>query len=255
VTPIYITTWNRPQFIGRVVKGIQNNTLSPHKLVVFDNGSDEPAREEITKLYKDGWIDQVIWNPQNSGLEFARQTQLELTETPRFVTTDSDCIPHKPHVIVGYDKKDPKKIVQKITVDWLQYMNKLMDKNSDYAAIAARTQVMIGSGDIFGENPPPIVDFTCGGSLRLMNTEVIRKLGGWEPVQPGRGNEEHKICNKIREAGFKCGFASNVPCYHLFGEGNWGYSPLLAPEQHGHRPISHPALTSGDDPELLKDYE
>jgi len=70
----------------------------------------------------------------------------------------------------------------------------------------------------------------------------------------GRGSEEKYIGEKIRAAGYKTGFATNIRCYHLFGDdGNWGYGDLK-PEEHGHTPIWHPAL-KGDRKEVLSDYE
>lgn len=246
-TDILLTTWNRPEFTYRVIRSIRLNTLTPHRLTVIDNGSERKTTNLLDKLRSDGMIDVLLLLGTNRGTEFSRQLGLSLVRSDRFVSTDNDCLPHKP-----WERDYDTDMLGGVPVDWLTQLNSLMDKNSDYAAIACRTQVMIGSGDIFGENPPDIVDFTCGGSLRLMNTEVVRKLGGWDRSQDLRGNEEHYICGKIRDAGFKCGFASYVPCYHLFGESNWGYDPDLPPEATGHREVSR---LPQDDKGELKDYE
>jgi glycosyltransferase involved in cell wall biosynthesis len=242
MTDIFLTTWNRPNFTERVIKAINDNTTSLYRLVVIDNASGFETQGLLKRSHEEGLINELVINKDNMGLEYTRQQATEMATTPRFVTTDSDCLPHKPW-------EDG---------DWLYCLNKLMDENPDFAAIACRTQVMIGSGNIFehaDEEDIPFVEFTCGGSLRLMDTGYIRSLGGWDRNQELRGNEEHYICGKIREAGLKCGFATFVPCYHLFGDGNWGYDKELSPEEHGHRPVHHPALTSGDDKQALKDYE
>lgn len=236
-TEIFLTTWDRPQFVERSIKAIKANTLSDHRLIVIDNGSKQPTVNLLQNLKNKGLIDRIYRLPYNRGLEYARQTALDMATTDRIVMTDSDCLPHKP--LEG--------------VDWLWKLNDLMDHCPEHAAIACRTQIMIGSGDIFGENPPEVVDFTCGGSLRLMDTNLTRNVGGWEPTVEGRGNEEHKICGRFREVGLKHGFASYIPCYHLFGEENWGYDKDLKPEDTGHRDIGN---LPQDDEELIKEeYE
>lgn len=250
MTDIVLTTWDRPDFTERVIDAIHDNTSSPFRLIVIDNGSRDETKYLLKRFHDMDMIDVLVLLDRNRGLEYTRHLGLELVETERFVATDSDCLPRKPLQAVG--KKSDGEVGVVTEIDWLTLLNSLMTANPDYAALACRTQIMIGSGDIFGEAPPPIVDFTCGGSLRLMQTDIIRKLGGWDRHSDLRGNEEHYICNKIREAGFKCGFASYIPCYHLFGEGNWGYHEGLTPEETGHRPISG---LPQDDPEELKKYE
>jgi GT2 family glycosyltransferase len=139
--------------------------------------------------------------------------------------------------------------------DWLSQLVELMDNNPDYGAISCRTQVMIGTGNIFeGHEEEDLLEFPHpGGSLRIMRTDLVKKIGGWRKDVGGRGSEEKYICGKIHEAGFKTGFAVKVKCYHLFGDSNWGYEDMK-PEEHGHTPIYHPAL-NGDDQEELKNYE
>ena len=88
-----------------------------------------------------------------------------------------------------------------------------------------------------------------------MRTDLVKAIGGWEG-KPGRGTEERYICGKLREAGFKTGFATHIPTLHLFGlkdTDRWGYPSEWKPEETGHSDISHPALENGDDlVEVLK---
>lgn len=248
MTDLHLISWNRPDMTELVIKTIHRNTKRENfRLVVLDNGSDGDTPERLQQLADNGLIDEYIPIKTNLGLEAARNLLLkECTTSDRFVCIDNDCL------------------IQPIVddTDWLDLLNDLMDRYEDYAAISARTQVMIGTGNIFetaDEANDEIVDFPHpGGSFRIMDTKLVHWVGGWERKQPGRGAEERYICGKLRDAGFKTAFAVNVRCLHLFGPkettDRWGYHKDMKPEDTGHSDIAHPALTNGDDPQEIIKY-
>ena len=238
-TDITLVTWKRPEITELVIKTLAKNTITPSRLIVVDNGSGEEMQKMLKGLKKLGLIDELVLLPENIGLEPARNIALSKVTTPLFVATDSDCLPEKPN---GDE-------------DWLSKLIDLIKRYSDYAAIAARTQVMIGTGDIFeGHEDEDIVEFSHpGGSLRLMRTDIVKRIGGWRDDVPSRGQEEMYICNEIRKHGYRAGFAVDVNCYHMFGDSNWGYSDL-EPEEHGHKPVWHPAIINGDDIDEVRKF-
>lgn len=246
VIDICLVTWHRQRMTRKVIDTIRQNTKQgTYRLVVVDNYSPPEMAQELMTLYADGLIDQLILNDSNRGLEPARNQGLALVESELFVCVDSDCLIMKP-----VDGKD-----------WLEMMVELMDKHPEYAAISARTQVMIGTGNIFeGREDDEIVEFGHpGGSFRIMRTEEVRKVGGWRDEQAGRGSEERHICGLLREAGWETGFAVKVKCLHLFGDrtqgtDRWGYPADWLPDDTGHSDIWHPVLERGDDPEEIKEY-
>jgi len=208
---LHLVTWMRPKMTELVIRTIERNT-------------------------KSGTYNLMIWDntPDNIGLEAARQILLEQTTTEYFVCIDNDCLPPE---------------------GWLPAQFDLMEKYENYAAISQRTQVMIGTGNIFEQTDKirfPITDFPHpGGSFRMMRTDAVRKVGGWDRNTPGRGAEERYICGKLREAGYGTAFATNIRCLHLFGDRNttkerWGYDEMMKPEDSGHSDIWHPALENGD---------
>jgi glycosyltransferase involved in cell wall biosynthesis len=238
---LHLVSWNRPDITNLVIRTIKNNTKPEnYRLVVLDNGSDQKTVEMLENLEKAGYIDELLPIKTNLGLEAARQFLLEnCTQSDYFICVDNDCLPPKP---VGGQ-------------DWIERLMELMQKHEDYRAISARTQVMIGTGNIFEEadkNGDDIVDFPHpGGSLRIMDTKITYFVGGWKPASPGRGAEERLICGKMRDAGFKTAFATEIKTLHLFGnrertKERWGYSEDLNPEDTGHSDIAHPALEQGD---------
>lgn len=239
---LHLVTWNRPDITELVIRTIHRNTKPENYLLaVLDNGSDLETKEMLIKLQDQGMIDEIHSMDTNMGLESARQYLLLSNTYPEdeyFICVDSDCLP--PMI------KDGK--------DWVERLVELMQKY-EYAAISARTQVMIGTGEIFAEADEAgddILDFPHpGGSLRIMDVKAVRQVGGWDRDTPGRGAEERYICGKLRETGYKTAFAVNIKTLHLFGnrektKERWGYDENLKPEDTGHSDISHPALEQGD---------
>ena len=247
---LHLVSWNRPKMTELVIKTIHRNTKpSSYRLVVWDNGSDESTQQMLAGLQNNGYIDELLLMSDNLGLEAARQGMLlEMTEGDYFICIDNDCLP--PTVKEG--------------VDWVERLVDLMEKYEDFAAISCRTQVMIGTGNIFEEADvvgDDIVEFPHpGGSLRIMRTSAVRQVGGWDRGAEGRGAEERYICGKLRDAGYRTAFATSVRTLHLFGtrgvEGTdrWGYNKDLKPEDTGHSDIDHPALRNGDDREEISLY-
>lgn len=242
---IVLVTWHRQEITERTIKAIYQNTKREnYNLIVIDNGSPHEMVEMLKGYLYSEIIDNLILNEENRGLEPARNQGLNDVESvPYFICADSDCLPQK---------------IDKDGFDWIDHLVYLMDINQLYGAISCRTQVMVGTGDIFSEHEDQeIVEFPHpGGSLRIMLTPVVKELGGWRNEVNGRGTEERYICGQLHERGLKTGFAVKVKTFHQFGPAEsdrWGYPQDWAPEQTGHSDIWHPAF-NGDDPTEVAKY-
>lgn len=248
---LHLVSWNRPKMTELVIRTIHRNTKRKNfTLNVLDNGSESTTKDMLRRLHEDGLIDELHLMPTNRGLETARQQLLSFTSStdPYFICVDNDCLP--PPI---YED-----------VDWIERLVGLMDSYENFAAISCRTQVMIGTGNIFEEADragDEIVGFPHpGGSLRIMRTKAVKEVGGWNRGAEGRGAEERFICGKLNDAGWQTAFAVKIRTLHLFGTrgdkltDRWGYDHWLAPEDTGHSDIDHPALTNGDDREEVSLY-
>lgn len=246
---LHLVSWNRPDMTELVIKTIHRNTKPDNfRLVVLDNGSSGDTPDRLQRMADNGLIDELFLLKTNLGLEAARNFMLKnATHSDYFIDMDNDCLPQP------IDEKG---------WDWIENLVELMQRYEDYAAIACRTQIMIGTGNIFAMadiGDDPIVDFPHpGGSLRIMDTKAVTEVGGWKNDTPGRGSEERYICGKLREAGYKTAFATHVRTLHLFGPpetDNWGYPKDWEPKDTGHSPdVWHPIFGSGDDPAEIKKY-
>lgn len=243
---ITLITWNRQEMTEMCLDAIKRNTKKKnYNLIVIDNGSPKKMQDMLFKRWEAGEIGELVLNSENRGLEPARNQGLELVTSKYFICADNDCLP---------EPMDD--------TDWVEKLVKLMDENPTYGAISCRTQVMIGTGNIFeetDENGKELTDFPHpGGSLRIMRTDVVRTVGGWRD-EPGRGAEERYICSLLREAGYSTAFATHIRTLHLFGDRSkntdrWGYPKDWQPGDTGHSDIWHPVLEAGDDPEAIKEY-
>lgn len=245
---LHLVSWNRPKMTELVVRTIKQNTKpTSYRLTVLDNNSDLETKEMLARLHDNGLIDEIHLMQENAGLEAARQYLLlnsTFEDTQYFICIDNDCLP--PPI------EDER--------DWIERLYDLMQRYEGYAAIACRTQVMIGTGNIFEDENKEITDFPHpGGSLRIMDVRAVRQVGGWDREVHGRGAEERYICGKLREAGYKTGFATHIRTLHLFGDraantDRWGYNEKLKPEDTGHSDIWHPALENGDTIDDVKEF-
>lgn len=246
---IHFVSWNRPKITELAIRTIVRNTKPySYRLVVLDNGSDDSQQQMLRNLQDNGLIDELILWPTNEGLETARNYMLaHCTQSKYFICADNDCLPQP--------IESMSELIEE--TDWVEKLINLMERYQDYAAISCRTQVMIGSGNIFEDETQEITEFPHpGGSLRIMVTGVTQAVGGWDG-NPGRGAEERNICGKLHDVGFKTGFATHIKTLHLFGlkdTDRWGYPIDWRPESTGHSDISHPALEQGDDLEEVKKY-
>jgi len=252
MTTLNLVSWNRPKMTELVIRTIHRNTYtSTFRLNVIDNGSASGTKEMLYRLkHQEKLIDNLILWDENNGLEAARNELLmHYTSDDRFVDIDNDCLP-PPMTVEG---------------DWLSRQLDLMDRYEDYAAISQRTQVMIGTGNIFESADKEGTDMLPfphpGGSFRLMNTAATIEVGGWDRQATGRGSEEKYICGKLRDAGYHTGFAVKIQCLHLFGTRDknhetdrWGYDKDMKPEDSGHSDIWHPVLGTGDEPSEVYKY-
>lgn len=242
MTELHLVTWNRPEMTELVIKTIHRNTNRDlFRLVVWDNGSEAESRELLLNMHENGLIDEYFQNSNNEGLEYARQQLFGNTETEFFVDIDNDCLPPK---------------------GWLEAQLDLMRKYEDMAAISQRTQVMIGTGNIFETSDAVGMDITDfahpGGSFRMMRTKAVEQVGGWDREASGRGSEEKYICGKLRDAGYGTAFATFIQCLHLWGTkdtDNWGYPKDYKPEDTGHSSdVWHPVFAEGDIYENVLQY-
>ncbi len=216
---VVITTWGREWMMENCLLALRMNTRTPYRLIVIDNGSDK--EHNLSYLTTS---DIYVKLDRNYGLEYAKNLGIHFVESPLFVSMDNDIMVYK------YEEKD-----------WLERLIDLMKKYPQYAAIALRPQVLVGTNMSMFETNDEVVTFPhVPGYGRIMRTDVIKQTGAWNERRPLRGHEELWIGEKLSQLGWKMGWAKDVCCWHLFGKedtNEWGYPKGSTPESSGHSPV------------------
>lgn len=224
---IFITTYLRQELTGNTLKYLKERTKYPYRVFLIDNGGNE--------RYKDD-VDYYIGLSKNIGIHAAWNLALSLAESEYFITSDND---------IYVPDLDP---------DWLSQVIQYMDERPNYGAISLHPHVFIGAASIEPTTIENVVERNmCGAVMRIMRTEAVRQVGGWEhKIEAGRNHEERTICSRLQTAGYKVGITSRIRAYHPFGKdqgGNWGYPKEFTPEQQKHNPELAEYVLSFDNPD------
>jgi len=221
VTDIVMTTFQRKELTERTLIFLHNRTKTPYRLFVIDNHSDDGTQEILFRYRQKGIIFMYVTLDRNVGIHMAKNIGLSLVESKYYIDTDNDVY------------------VPELEPDWLIQQLKTIQENKEFGAIALRPHVFLGRSDPeFTEEDKlrGVVEVGhCGAVWRIMDTEAVKKAGGWDRnFEANRNHEELTICSRLQTAGYKVGYSINR-AYHEFGmDNNWGYKEIH-PHVHGHR--------------------
>lgn len=209
---IFITTYLRPEYTIKTIRYLMDRTKYPFRLFVIDNGGNNNVRNIFPNIH-------YINLGENMGIHAAWNIALSLAESEYFITSDNDIY------------------VPDLEPDWLTQLVRFMDDRLDYGAISLHPHVFIG---IAGEDPNDPEDVKespmAGAVMRIMRTEAVRKVGGWEhKIEAGRNHEERTICSRLRDNGYKVGRTVRIRAFHPFPP-NWGYPLEFTPQMQKHNP-------------------
>ncbi len=221
---LVITTFNRIRFTRDCIDMINKRTETPYRIIVVDNNSTDGSQEMLYKLKQTGKIHHLTLLEENYGIHMAKNYGLSLVRSePYYIDTDNDLL------------------CARLQPDWIQQLIKLMDKYPKFGAISCRPQVLVGRSGREFDTTEEVVKFShTGAHLRIMRTEAVRKVGGWEKTwEAKRNHEDSFIASRLETLGLDVGYAKKVRCWHLFGK-NWGYENIPI-EDHGHREMWPPA--------------
>lgn len=219
---IFIASFERQLYTFTTLTYLYERTTYPFRIWLLDQaGTNESVAMKMEQLHPNNF--KYVGFSENIGIHALWNVALALAESDYFITSDNDIY------------------VPNLTPDWLTQLTKFMDERPNYGAISLHPHVFIG---INGEDPNDPEDVKeapmCGAVMRIMRTEAVRDVGGWEhKIEAGRNHEERTICSRLRDAGYKVGRTTRIRAYHPFGKGlggNWGYPKEFTPQMQKHTP-------------------
>lgn len=215
MTDIFITTYLRDHFAKKCVQYVAERTRTPYRLTIIDNGGNEWAQESpFVHKYVPLWK-----SVGNAGIHHAWNVAVSLAQGKYFITSDPDLL------------------VPDLSPDWLAQMISYMETRPDYGAISMHPHIFIGAVGIDPLDKENVIERNmCGAVFRIMDTDKVRSVRGWDLIiEAGRNHEERTICSRLQAAGYKTGICSRIRAYHMFGD-NWGYPEEFTPEMQKHNP-------------------
>lgn len=222
---IWMVAYKRKEFTENAINYLYTRTDYPYRLFVVDNNSDDGTSDMLTRAEEDGKVFLSVRISRNVGIHMAHNIGLSLVDSSLCVSTDNDIY------VPDTRDRDGK--------CWLTQLVELMDnpKNINYCAVACQPHVFLGAKNLEGAENGVFEAPMAGAVMRIMRTDVVRRVGGWDRhFNANRNHEEKTVCSRIQDiAKGKVGYAEKLVCYHDFGEdNNWGYEDIH-PHEHGHR--------------------
>ncbi len=115
VIDIAMLVHNRERITFQSITEIKRRTTTPHRLIVYDNGSDRGTIEMMMGLQNKGYIDVLVLGDENKGVHWGHNALLEKASSDLYASTDNDIVPQSP--VNGKD--------------WLAILVELMDRHPD----------------------------------------------------------------------------------------------------------------------------
>lgn len=232
---IFITTFLRQDFAKECVEYIAARTTTPFRLTILDNGGNEWAKNS-SLVHRYVPLHKLVGN---TGIHFAWNVAVSLAESEFFITSDPDLlVPNLENKYVVEKTKGWEFLLYGVKgPDWLRYMISFMEADPKWGAISMHPHVFIGAAGIDPKEPMDVVERNmCGAVMRIMRTDAVREVRGWDLIiSAGRNHEERTICSRLQAGGYKTGICSRIRAYHNFGK-NWGYPEEFTPEMQKHNP-------------------
>lgn len=204
---IVIPVWNLMQTTKLCVESIIKHTVYPYRLIMVDNGSDEPTKNYLASLKDDARIPKalLIRNEKNLGAAPAFNQGMKAATAPYVLLLNNDTI---------------------VTHGWLTEMVRAVETNENIGIVNPDSNNLGThipknmSLDEFEEkcvrkNRGKFIEISCAiGFCYLMTRRLLDTIGIWSE-EYGSGNyEETEHCVLAREAGFKMLVAKGSFVYH-----------------------------------------
>jgi len=106
---VIVSTYNKPEWLEKVLWGFNCQTYKDFELIVADDGSDHKTRDLIDRMRKKVSYEIIhVWQEDN-GFQKCKilNKAIQASHNDYLIMTDGDCIPREDFVQVHYINKHP----------------------------------------------------------------------------------------------------------------------------------------------------
>ena len=190
---IVIPVWNEPESTRKCVEHLGKNTGYPYRLIIIDNGSEEPTRKYLEGLNKRFPDYLFIRNNGNLGFVKSVNQGMVASANPYVCLLNNDAYVEKA---------------------WLKNLIETVESAPVNIGIANPTSNMFGKRGPDGNAPEYQELDSCKGFCMLIKKEVIEKIGLFDEVFGLGYFEEKDFSMRAGEAGYACARAKASYVFH-----------------------------------------
>jgi hypothetical protein len=203
---IILLSYNRLDYLERMVDSLEQRTRAPYRLTIVDNVSGARTRQWLRDNAER--FHQVIWNERNEHLA-AFDRAIKATQSDPFVISDADLVVSEP---------TPEGC-------WLARLLALAERHADFGLIGVRLDSVSAARNARLEAAPLIdgelLETPTGVWLNLIRREALRVPYMSDGI----------TCHALRRAGYRVGIAANIYATHLGDEDPHRHPDYLARKQ------------------------
>jgi GT2 family glycosyltransferase len=217
---IVICVHNAPDDVRRCLASVKRHTLPPYRIILVDDGSDAPTRDELARFARDHDA-LLIRHEQAKGYTFAANAGLRRAQAPLVVLLNSDT---------------------EVTEGWLDRMAELLARHDDVGMVGPLSNIAswqsapaIRENEDWARNELPagmgaddMARLVAAGSRRqgveigflngfclLLRRSLLDRVGYFDEATFGAGyGEENDLCIRARQAGWRLMVADDAYVLH-----------------------------------------
>ena len=233
---IVIVNWNSGDILNRCLQALDNSTLIPDKIIIFDNDSSDDSIDRIIEV-KNLKL-EVIRNKENLGFASANNIAIKkYTESEYVVTLNSDAFPDEFWLerLVSYANKNPQcASLSSLQIDYCQpnIIDGIGDNYHFSGMVGRRGHKKLVIDPEYRKGHVHEVFSACAGAA-LYRRDVFLEVGGFD------GDffcfvEDVDLGYRFRLSGYDCHCVMDAIVYHIGGASSGGHHSDLS-VYYGHR--------------------
>lgn len=190
---IIIPVWNELEATRECIEKLRNNTDYPYRLVIIDNGSDNPTQEYLEGLNSIFSDFLLIRNNINLGFVKAINQGISSSNDPYICILNNDAF---------------------VTEKWLIALIETIEHSPENIGIANPTSNVFGKESSDGGRYEWQEMDSCRGFCMLIKREVVNKIGLFDEIYGLGYFEEKDFSRRAVEAGYISVRAKSSFVYH-----------------------------------------